>query len=319
MIIRARELTKYYGDLLAVDRVSFEVREGEVFGFLGPNGAGKTTTIRMLIGLSTPSGGTAEVGGFDVVKQTVQVKERIGVVPEISNLYDELTVEQNLVFAGRLCKMGGERLQARIEHLLEFFQLQEKRKAFFRQLSRGLKRKAVIAAALLHQPPILFLDEPTSGLDVLSARSLRNLIRELNALGTTIFLTTHNIEEADQLCHRVGIIVQGKLVALDTPERLKARTQDRQAVEVTFSTGAEEFLAELKEIPFARQVTQQGDKVRILCADGSLAVHELVKFAEARGVQIETLNTLRPTLEDAFVELTGISSEIMRIDKERGK
>ncbi|MFQ6053817.1 MAG: ABC transporter ATP-binding protein, partial [Candidatus Bathyarchaeia archaeon] len=219
--IVVENLTKYYDDLLAVDHISFRVHGGEVFGFLGPNGAGKTTTIRMLVGLTTPSEGTAAVAGYDILEDIVEVKRRVGVVPETSNLYDELSVWENLLFASRLYHVPRDARPDRIKDLLETFRLWERRDTRFGKLSKGLKRRVVIAAALVHEPQIVFMDEPTSGLDVVSALALRRFIDELRLEDTTVFLTTHYIEEADQLSDRIAIIVDGKIVTVDEPEDIK--------------------------------------------------------------------------------------------------
>jgi ABC-2 type transport system ATP-binding protein len=219
--IVADGLKKSYDSFPALDGVSFSLQRGEVFGLLGPNGAGKTTTIRILSGLLKPSGGRALVAGIDVVSDPVEVKRSIGVVPETSNLYPELTCFENLVFAGRLYGMGSEKAKTRTDELLVAFGLQEKSDLLFAKLSSGMKRRLTVAAALIHDPPVLFLDEPTTGLDVMSARALREMIRSLRQKGKTILLTTHYIEEADRLCDRIAIIVKGRIIALDTPEALK--------------------------------------------------------------------------------------------------
>jgi ABC-2 type transport system ATP-binding protein len=185
-------LTKYYNSFLAVDHIRFQVRRGEIYGFLGPNGAGKTTTIRMLCGLITPSDGRANIMGFDIQKESVKVKRQIGVVPEISNLYDELTSFENLVFMAQLYGVPKSHRGKRAEELIQLIRLEEKKETLFSGLSKGMKRNLTIAAALVHDPPLIFLDEPTSGLDVVNARNLRSMIRHLNQRGTTIFLTTHN-------------------------------------------------------------------------------------------------------------------------------
>jgi len=218
------EFNKAHGEVLAVDHISFEVERGEVFGFLGPNGAGKTTTIRMLTGLSKPTEGEASVLGFDIRSEIVEVKRRIGVVPEISNLYDELSAIDNLLFMAQLYGVPRSERRRKAEELLKVFGLYERRNSFFRTLSRGMRRALTIAAALIHNPELLFLDEPTAGLDVVAARSLRNLISNLHRQGITIFLTTHYLEEADLLCDRVAILVKGKILKIDSPKALKEST-----------------------------------------------------------------------------------------------
>jgi len=223
-IIQVLDLTRRYGEILAVDHINFEVTKGEVYGFLGPNGAGKTTTIRMLAGLSIPTGGNASILGFDIRSEIINVKKRIGIVPEISNLYDELSGFDNLVFMAQLYGVPRTQRRKRAEELLKTFRLYERKDSLFRTFSRGMKRALTIAAALIHNPEVLFLDEPTVGLDVVAARSLRNLISNLRQQGITIFLTTHYLEEADLLCDRVAILVKGRILAIDTPQALKAKT-----------------------------------------------------------------------------------------------
>jgi ABC-2 type transport system ATP-binding protein len=230
-IIQVSDLTKRYGEILAVDHINFEVKEGEVFGFLGPNGAGKTTTIRMLTGLSKPTGGKASILGFDIDSQIVQIKKHIGVVPEISNLYDELSAMDNLIFMAQLYGVSRTQRRKRAEELLKTFRLYERKDSPFRTFSRGMKRALTIAAALIHNPQVLFLDEPTVGLDVVASRSLRNLISNLRRQGITIFLTTHYLEEADLLCDRVAILVKGRILAIDTPQALKAKTNKKSLEE----------------------------------------------------------------------------------------
>ena len=231
MIIQVSDLTKRYGEILAVDHINFEVEKGEVFGFLGPNGAGKTTTIRMLTGLSKPTDRKASILGFDINSQIVQIKKHIGVVPEISNLYDELSGFDNLLFMAQLYGVARTQRRKRAEELLKTFRLYERKDSLFRTFSRGMKRALTIAAALIHNPEVLFLDEPTVGLDVVAARSLRNLISNLRRQGITIFLTTHYLEEADLLCDHVAILVKGRILAIDTPQTLKDKTNKKSLEE----------------------------------------------------------------------------------------
>jgi ABC-2 type transport system ATP-binding protein len=301
-VIQVAGLTKTYAmgkgspPLRAVDGIDFTVWEGEVFGFLGPNGAGKTTTIRMLTGLARPTSGTARVMGLDLAADLPRIKKRIGVVPEASNLYDELTALDNLVFAMQLYGVPRAERRPRAEALLARFRLAEKRDAPFAKLSRGMKRALTIAAALAHRPPLLFLDEPTTGLDVMSARNLRGMIAGLRDEGVTVFLTTHYLEEAERLCDRVAIIVRGRIVALDTVAGLKAAAQGQTAVEVTLA-GAD-----------GGMVTR-----RIETDDVAAAVQ--TALAEAGDCRVLAVNTVRPTLEDVFVRLTGMGAEVMLAEK----
>jgi ABC-2 type transport system ATP-binding protein len=300
--IVAEQLVKVYPTgkdrqpLRAVDGIDFEVRRGEVFGFLGPNGAGKTSTIRMLTGLARPTSGRAAVLGHDLAREITAIKKRVGVVPESSNLYDELTAFENLVFAMQLYGVPRAERTARAGELLARFRLSDKRDAPFASLSRGMKRALTVAAALVHRPPLLFLDEPTTGLDVMSARGLRQMIAELRREGVTIFLTTHYLEEAERLCDRVAVIVKGRIVALDTVEALKGYAPSRQVVEVTV------------------QDEHNGLETRRVEADDvATAVRQALE--QVGGAQLVAVNTLRPTLEDVFVRLTGLGTEVMLAEK----
>ncbi len=301
--IQVEGLTKVFPTVMsrpalrAVDGIEFTVHEGEVFGFLGPNGAGKTTTIRMLTGLSRPTSGRAQVLGLELATDLPRIKKRIGVVPEASNLYDELTAFDNLVFAMQLYGVPRTERIVRAEELLARFRLNEKRDAPFAKLSRGMKRALTIAAALAHRPPLVFLDEPTTGLDVMSARGLRGMIAALRDEGVTIFLTTHYLEEAERLCDRVAIIVKGKIVALDTVAGLRSGAQRKTIVEMT-------LVGE----------NGQSEKRRVECEDGvESAVRQLLQ--EADGRRVLSIDTLRPSLEDVFVRLTGLSAEVMLSEK----
>ena len=313
--VRAENLTKFYGKLCAVDHISFEVEKGEIFGFLGPNGAGKTTTIRMLVGLTTPSEGTAIVNGYDIRAVPVKVKGCVGVVPETSNLYDELTVWDNLMFIAGMYHVPKNDRNDRLQSLLETFGLVDRRGTKFGRLSRGLKRRVTIAAALVHDPKILFLDEPTAGLDVMSARALRGFLKELREAGITVFLTTHYIEEADQLCDRIAVIVKGQIVTVDTPDNLKTVVQSTPIIEVSFNQSVE--ASTVKQFDIVGQVAVKNNTVRIQSKKVFETIKTLTHFAEEHGLEIEALNTVKPSLEEAFVHLTGVESEVMRMEKER--
>jgi ABC-2 type transport system ATP-binding protein len=306
-------LTKYYGDLLAVDNLSFEVRRGEVFGFLGPNGAGKTSTIRMLVGLSTPSSGTAMIAGYGITDNIVEVKRRVGLVPEVSNLYDELTVWDNLLFMSQLYHIPRRERSSRIGNILRSFDLMERKTTKFGKLSKGLKRRVVIAASLVHDPEILFLDEPTVGLDVVSAHSLREYIERLRTQGTTVFLTTHYIEEADHLCDRIAILVQGKIVVLDTPEEIKKRVRTQSAIRADLSQIPDVSL--LQELSELGELQHEGRLIRLQVSDTHQSLNALFNITSRAGVTVESLETGRPTLEEAFVELTGMPTDKIRAEK----
>jgi len=315
--IAAWNLTKEYDGLLAVDHVSFVVNRGEVFGFLGPNGAGKTSTIRMLVGLTEPSEGSASVAGYDIRKEIVDVKRRVGVVPETSNLYDELTAGENLLFASQLYNVSRGERPNRIQELLERFHLTDRRDTKFGKLSRGLKRRVVIAAALVHRPEIVFMDEPTTGLDVVSARSLRKYIQELQKEGTTVFLTTHYIEEADQLADRIALIVKGNIVTVDTPERIKDKVKGTPIVEAVLSREPNKLMVE--KLGELGSVDWDERRISITTGNVMAALESLIHLAKQEDLEVQHIQTQRPSLEDAFVELTGISAESMMSEKSRGR
>jgi len=300
-------LTKYYGDLLAVDHISFDVSRAEIFGFLGPNGAGKTTTIRMLTGISIPSEGTALIMGYDIQHQPIEAKEQMGIVPDISNVYNELSAWDNLIFTGRLYDMPKDFRQNRAEELLKLFGLYERRGDKVQGFSRGMKRRVCIAMALMNKASILFLDEPTSGLDVQSVLIIRDLIRKLNQKGLTIFVTTHNIEEASQMCDRIAIINHGKIVAIDTPEKLKRTAQSLQSIEVAFEVTPESALKDLTSLPQVSETLKEGDKFRLFTQDPSTALAGIWNYAQTNHLKLITVNTLGPSLEDVFVKITGIT------------
>lgn len=301
--IQVEGLTKTYRTsknrppLRAVDEIDFTVHTGEVFGFLGPNGAGKTTTIRLLTGLTKPNAGHARLLGFDLASDLPHIKKQIGVVPEASNLYDELTAFDNLVFSMQLYGVPRQERKARADTLLERFRLSEKREVLFAKLSRGMKRALTIAAALAHRPPLIFLDEPTTGLDVMSARSLRQMIAGLRDDGVTVFLTTHYLEEAERLCDRVAIIVKGKIIAIDTVDGLKSSVQHKSILEITLA-----------------DENNRLEKKRVECEEGIEAAFQKL-LSESGGQRILSVNTLRPSLEDVFVQLTGLNAEIMLAEK----
>ena len=308
--IEVNGLTKYYGQLLAVDRVSFEVETGEIFGFLGPNGAGKTTTLRMLTNLTRPSEGSALILGMDTVRDSLRIKSVVGIVPEASNVFNELTTVSNLTFTGALYGMRRGQRAGRAAELTGLFDLETHRNRKAAELSLGLKRRLTIAMSLMHRPSVVFLDEPTSGLDVESSRLIRDIVRDLHRNGVTVFITTHNMEEANQLCHRIAVIDHGNLIAVDTPERLKQAATEAQAVEVAFDRnldpGEEEALLRL---PCVSELRALGDKYRLIASDPPCVLEAIYPFMNERGLKPVSLNTFGPSLEDVFVKLTGKGKE----------
>jgi ABC-2 type transport system ATP-binding protein len=312
-VIEASNLTKYYGKFCAVDHISFEVKKGEIFGFLGPNGAGKTTTVRMLTGISIPSDGWAKIMGYDIQKQSVEAKEVMGIVPDISNVYTELSAWDNLTFTGQLYGMPRSDRERRAKELLEMFDLYDRRHEKLEDYSRGMRRRVCIAMALINRSSILFLDEPTSGLDVQSVLKIRELIKQLNQEGLTVFLTTHNMEEASQMCDRIAIINHGRIAAIDTPERLKRTSEGLQSVEVAFERSDTIVLNDLKGFQEVNEVIKQGDKFRLYTNNPSSILSEVWDYSKSKRLKLITVNTLGPSLEDVFVKLTGIKEEARKV------
>jgi ABC-2 type transport system ATP-binding protein len=303
--IEAKNLTKKYDKLLAVDHITFEAKKGEIFGFLGPNGAGKTTTIRMLTGISKPTDGTATIMGQDIQRHPIEAKEQMGIVPDVSNIYNELSAWDNLIFTGKLYDMPKSFRETHAEELLKMFGLYERRQEKVQGFSRGMKRRICISMALMNKSSIVFLDEPTSGLDVQSVLIIRETIRKLNQEGLTIFITTHNLEEASQMCDRVAIINHGKIAAIGTPEKLKRTVQGLQSVEIAFETTPINALSDLKELPNTREIVKAGDKFRLFTDDPSSVLASVWNYAQNNNLKLVTVNTLGPSLEDVFVSLTG--------------
>jgi ABC-2 type transport system ATP-binding protein len=301
LAVEVDNLAKYYGQLLAVDHISFGVRKGEFFGFLGPNGAGKTTTVRILTGVIKADGGTASILGYRV--GSLKAKQVTGVVPEMANAYVDLSAWDNLMLMAELYGVPASMARERSAVLLQDLGLLPRKDSLVKTYSKGMKQRLILCMALVSNPEVLFLDEPTSGLDVQSSRLIQDLLRRLNKAGNTIFLTTHNMDEANELCDRIAIIDKGKIVAMDAPEKLRLATSAMHSVEVSFAdTMNPEDLARL---PGVNTINKMGDKYRLYTAAPGDLVVSLVNYSSSVGLKIVSLNILAPSLEDAFVALTG--------------
>lgn len=286
----------------AVDNISFEVEKGEIFGFLGPNGAGKTTTIRMLTGVLKPTNGQTEIFGKNIWKNSIQVKEIIGNVPEMANVYLDLTGMQNLIFIGELYNIPKKVRLKRAEELLKQFKLYEKSNIKAKKYSRGMKQRLLLCMALISEPKILFLDEPTLGLDVQSSRIIKQLIKNYNKKGMTIFLTTHDMDIANELCHRVAIINKGKIVGLDTPENLKKLFQENQIISVIFEHDVKK--EDLETISSSiKEINKTKDEWTLIVHDVNQTLIDIVDFAKINQLGIKLLNTLQPSLEEVFLKI----------------
>lgn len=317
-MISAEGLTKRFDEVLAVDQVTFDVQQGELFGFLGPNGAGKTTTINLLIGLARPDSGAIRIGGLDCAGNPKAIQHLLGVVPDESNLYPELSGFDNLCFCASLYGMRKGERQTRARELLQSFGLSEAANRKFAVYSKGMKRKLTIAAGIIHNPPILFLDEPTTGIDVASARQIRQLIANFHNAGTTIFLTTHYIEEAERLCDRIAFIVRGRIVRVDSVSDLLRPIQDKHVLLIsTINPDAVPTKSLCEAFPQLNIQTLTDGQMRIE-SPKPIQVGPLVAFLDEQGANVLEARLQRLTLEDVFVNITGIEAEAMKKDKGAG-
>ncbi|MBW2663825.1 MAG: ATP-binding cassette domain-containing protein [Deltaproteobacteria bacterium] len=301
-IIEANVLTKRFGNVTAVNQVTFSVNDSEIFGFLGPNGAGKTTTIRVLTGLLIPDSGNAFIGGVNIKRNPIKAKMKMGVIPETGNIYVDLTAKQNVILAGKFYGIPMKKLEKRTNSLLEQFGLYDRKDDLVRTFSKGMKQRVNIASAIVHNPEILFLDEPTPGLDIQSQRLIRNIINQMNQKGTTIFLTTHNIEEANQLCGRVAIINKGEIVVIDRPERLRRTFETTQSIEISFDKSIDDSLIGKNDL--MSRIDKLGDKWKLYTDNPDKLVKYLTKFAQNQNLTILSMEICRASLEDAFVKFT---------------
>jgi ABC-2 type transport system ATP-binding protein len=303
--IVVKDLVKDFDGIRAVDGVSFQVKRGEVFGFLGPNGAGKTTAINMMCTLMRPTDGTATVWGFDAVKEPDDVRASIGIVFQDQSTDEELTGYENMWFHARLYKMPSAGMDERIGALLDMVELTGRKDDQMKTYSGGMKRRLEIARGLLHHPKVLFLDEPTLGLDPQTRRHIWNYVRALNEReGVTIFLTTHYMDEADELCDRIAIIDQGKIVAMDTPEHLKA-TIGGDVVHLKMPECSEECKEALRAVSGVHSVESSDDGLILSVDEGARTIPMIFDTARGHGMAVESVMLKVPTLEDVFIKRTG--------------
>lgn len=305
-MIKVKNLVKKYGSLRAVDGISFEVGKGELFGLLGPNGAGKTTTISTLATLLPPDGGQASIGGHDVAGNPGQVRRLLGVVPQEIAIYTDLNARDNLRFWGELYGLGGKSLDSRVEELLELSDLREHAKQKVSSYSGGMKRRLNLVVGLIHSPEVLFLDEPTVGIDAQARTRILDMIRQLGQSGLTVIYTTHYLEEAEQLCDRIGVIDKGRMVALGDKEELIAQVGDNDFVRFQLASGRRrEFISDCSSWPGFHAVVEKRGKVEIEVRDGALLLPELQEWLKARDLPLDQLEIERPNLESLYLNLTG--------------
>jgi len=306
--IEMENLTKKFGDFTAVDNISLDIKENEIFGFLGPNGAGKSTTIRMLCTLSNPTSGSARIAGYDIMKDPAEVRKKIGLVAEKMIMYDSLTAAQNLRFFGRLYAIPKQKLEDRIDEVLELVNMQEWKHTQISKFSTGMKQRINVIRALLPEPEIIFMDEPTLGLDPQTTFSIRDITRDINKSGVTVILTTHAMIEAEALSDRIAIIDHGKIAALDTPQNLKnlIKNSDVSVFGVKITNLTPTLIGKINSIDVVDAVAQQDDHNLKISANGTDALNQIIDVIRLEGGNIASItNSNDSTLEDVFLAVTG--------------
>lgn len=321
MLLEVKNIRKQFKDFLAVNDISFDIKSGEIFGFLGPNGAGKTTTINMLIGLAKPTKGKIIYNGNDLTNNIKKAQEFIGIVPDESNLYDEMNGFDNLCFSASLYGISKKLREERAEELLKYFALDDTGNKLFKSYSKGMKRKLTIAAGLIHKPKILFLDEPTTGIDIESARQIRKLIKELNQKGTTIFLTTHYIEEAERLCDRIAFIVKGNIVKIGHISQLMKDIQNEHIIQFKTESSIDRQLIEneLSKIIDFKEILFNNNNTFQMISNSDINILSVMLLLDKHNIRTLESKIIKPSLEEVFVKITGIDKEFMKKEKEGKK
>jgi linearmycin/streptolysin S transport system ATP-binding protein len=306
-ILEVQNLVKKFGDLTAVDGVSFDIQAGEVFSLLGPNGAGKTTTISMLSCLLEPTSGDALIGGHSVTREAIEVKRIIGVVPQEIALYEDLSARENLNFWGQMYGLGGSSLKTRVTEVLEQIGLADRAKDRIKTYSGGMKRRVNIGVGLLHHPQLLFMDEPTVGIDPQSRRSILDSVKDLNKSGVTVLYTTHYMEEAEELSHRVGIIDQGKMIAIGTQKELTQVVGENETLRLHTGENVDmqPLMDALKELPQVIHVSASDHMVVLIVPEADDALPPVLGKADRLGYKIRSVDIQEPNLEAVFLKLTG--------------
>ena len=309
LAIQVMGLTKKFGDFIAVNNISFEVPRGEIFGFLGPNGAGKTTTIRMLLGLLTPTSGSAKVIGYDVVKESEALRKRIGYMSQKFSLYNDLTVEENLNFYGGVYGVRGRKLRERKKYILEMAGLIRRERELTKNLSGGWKQRLALGVAIIHEPEVLFLDEPTAGVDPISRRAFWELIYELAEEGTTILVTTHYMDEAEH-CQNLVFIQRGNLVAKGPPEVIKVEQMHGNVVEIDCDD-ASQAVPLLRELNVFEEVALYGALIHVVTNNTSEHIPLIEKTLTRHGLTVTSVERIAPSLEDVFISSAREAEKVM--------
>lgn len=296
-----QDLERRFGSFIAVNKVSFAVKKGEIFGFLGPNGAGKSTTIRMLIGVLAPTAGAGTVAGFDIRSQAEEIKKHIGYMSQKFSLYDDLTVSENIDFYSGIYRIDPARKVERKQWVIEMAGLQEHRHSRTAILSGGWKQRLALGCAILHEPPVIFLDEPTSGVDPVSRRQFWDLIYELSGKGVTVFVTTHYMDEAEY-CDRLGLIYRGELIAIGTPETLKTELMQEDVLEVLCER-PQDAMGDIEQLEGIKEVALFGKGLHVVVEETERAVQKISDLLNRKGYEATRVEGIVPSLEDVFVSL----------------
>lgn len=305
--IETKSLTKSFGDVIAVNNISFSVVKGEIFGFLGPNGAGKSTTMMILTTLLKPTSGQALIAGFDVMTNAKQVRENIGYVQQESTVDEYLTGRENLLLQAKLNHIPKSEIDKRIDDVLELIELVDKQDQAVVTYSGGMRKRLDIAGGLLHRPRVLFLDEPTVGLDIQTRRKIWEYIKKIHIeFDMTIFVSTHYMEEADQLCDRVGIIDGGKIQVIDSPENMKnAMGNEVISILIDGDKNRDSFLSEIKKIEFVKKINEDGLKLTLFASNGTEVIPKIFQISSTLDIKIKSISLTQPTLDDVFISYTG--------------
>lgn len=299
--VTVKNLERRFGNFMAVNRVSFEVTQGEIFGFLGPNGAGKSTTIRMLCGILAPTGGSGTVAGFDILTEAEKIKAHIGYMSQKFSLYEDLTVEENIDFYGGIYRIAREKKKERKEWVIEMAGLAQHRHSRTSILSGGWKQRLALGCAILHEPPVIFLDEPTSGVDPVSRRQFWDLIYDLSGKGVTMFVTTHYMDEAEY-CDRLGLIYRGELIAMGSPETLKTEQMPEDVLEVQCSKPYE-AMDVIAKISHVKETALFGNRLHVVTGSGEKVREAILATLPDQGYDVQNIEFIVPSMEDVFVSL----------------
>jgi len=299
--VSVRGLTRVFGAFTAVNKISFDVKQGEIFGFLGPNGAGKSTTIRMLCGILTPTSGSGLVGGFDINTQQEEIKQHIGYMSQKFSLYDDLTVEENIEFYSGIYKIPRAEKSARMEEIIKLADIEDFRKSLTKTLSGGWKQRLALGCAILHKPRIIFLDEPTSGVDPITRANFWAIIKEMAGRGITVFVTTHYMDEAEN-CDRMTLIYKGSIIAMGTPEEMKTKFMKNDILGIEVG-GAQGLIDDIAKVPGVKDAALFSASIHAVVEDAKAAISGIEALFKKEGIEKYSVKKVKPSLEDVFVSL----------------